>query len=66
MKPRAIDLNGPTVAPDLIITDGGENSSRKRAWPEVRELLQGLDSTDCETIWFGTSALRTGTGTETP
>jgi hypothetical protein len=40
----------------VMITDGGENTSRQHEWPEVRELIQGLEGAQCETIWLGTTA----------
>lgn len=40
----------------VIITDGGENTSRQHQWPEVRELIQGLDGAQSESLWLGTTA----------
>lgn len=40
----------------VIITDGDENRSTKHSWDDVRELMSGLESTDCETVWLGTTA----------
>jgi hypothetical protein len=40
----------------VIITDGGENQSRLHTWAQVRELMQGLSTTECESIWLGTTS----------
>lgn len=54
---RAI-LDDPTDETErlllVVITDGQENSSQEHAWPEVRTLLEGLETADCEIIWLGT------------
>jgi hypothetical protein len=39
----------------VIVTDGDENRSRAHTWDEVRELMQGLESAQVETIWLGTT-----------
>lgn len=51
------DVNDPTESLVLIIiTDGEENTSKAHSWSEVRKLIQGLESSACETVWLGTSS----------
>lgn len=40
----------------VVITDGQDNRSRNASWADVRELMQGLESAQVETIWLGTTA----------
>lgn len=56
---RAIvdDPNDPTERLLLVvITDGEENHSKTYTWEQVREIMKGIESTECETIWLGTTA----------
>lgn len=58
-KARTIvdDPNDPTERLLLVVvTDGQENASHERTWPQVKEAVQGIESTDCELIWMGTDA----------
>lgn len=40
----------------VVVTDGQENASKARTWSQVKELFDGLEGADCETIWLGTTA----------